>query len=111
MLIEINNFGPDATSEQIDSIRDEISDRLSRFEIHLTRVEAYFKDTNGSTRQGIDKQCKLEARLKSQPTPVVVSAEGATAERALREAADKLTTSLSRTIEKLNGYHHDVEFG
>ncbi len=100
MLIEINNFGSEATVERLNSLREEIANKLSRFESHLTRIEAYFKDANGPKKQGVDKQCKLEARLKSQPMPVVVSADGASKEQTLHDAVDKLVTLLSRTIEK-----------
>lgn len=100
MLIEINNFGSESTAEQIDSMKEEISSKLSRFENHLTRVEAYFKDANGPTRQGTDMQCKLEARLKSQSMPVVVSADGVSEEQTLHDASGKLVTLLTRIIEK-----------
>ena len=100
MLIGINNFGSEATATQINSLREKISNKLSRFESQLTRIEAYFKDANGPTKQGLDKQCKLEARLKSQPMPVVVSADGVSEEQTLHDAADKMVTLLTRIIEK-----------
>lgn len=109
MLIEINNLGSEATAEQINSLREEISKKLSRFETHLTRIEAYFKDANGPTKQGVDKQCKLEARLKSQQMPAVVSADGVSEARALHDAADKLVTLLNRIIEKSNEHRQNAK--
>ena len=92
----------EVAADQINSLREELSNKLSRFEKHLTRIEVYFTDANGPTKQGIDKQCKLEARLKSKPMPVVVSADGASKEQSLHDAVEKLTILLSRVIEKSN---------
>lgn len=108
MLIEMNSFESEATADEINSLREKISHRLSRFENHLTRVVAYFEDTNGPTRQGIDKRCKLEARLKSQSTPVVASAEGVSEERALHDAAEKLVALLTRIVDQLKEHRQNV---
>lgn len=42
-----------------------ISDELSRFSEHITRIEVHLADENGHKKGENDKRCVLEARLET----------------------------------------------
>ncbi len=106
MHIEINAHDTTVSGDTIEQFKALISDKFGRFEAHLTRIEAYLSDLNGADKHGIDKQCKLEARLTSQREPIIASAESGNMEQALHDATNKLMTSLGRHIDKLQDHHH-----
>uniref|UniRef100_A4XWR8 Ribosomal subunit interface protein n=2 Tax=Ectopseudomonas TaxID=3236654 RepID=A4XWR8_ECTM1 len=82
-----------------DRVRGRVTDKLKRFEDHLTRIEVHFNDENSHKSGGQDKRCQLEARLKGRD-PVSVSHNADQLEQALEGAIDKLGTVLERNIGK-----------
>ena len=58
----------------------------------------HFKDINGP-KQGLDKQCTLEARIAGLK-PMAVTAEGASIGQALHDATDKLVKLIRRDLKK-----------
>jgi len=80
-----------------------LSEELSRFGAHITRIEAHFSDENGQKEGHNDKLCKLEARLEGMK-PIVVSNNGNTHELAVKGAINKLKTSLDSTLGRLNNH-------
>jgi hypothetical protein len=78
-----------------------IRHELAHVETHVTRIEAYLRDTNGGKGGPGDIQCTLEARLKGQQ-PVVAKDAGDTVEQATRGAATKLKSLLDTLVGKLS---------
>jgi len=77
-----------------------ISDELSRFSKHITRVEVHLSDENGQKESLNDKRCMLEARIKAkQPIAVINHADNH--EQALSGAIDKLKASLDTIFGRM----------
>jgi len=66
-----------------------------------------FTDEN-STKGGLDKRCRLEARVAGRP-PVAVTAEAEKVAEALTKAADKLIHALDSDLGRAKDHHgHDT---
>ena len=90
----------EAFSNKLDNL---LSEALSRFSEHITRLEVHLSDENGS-KDGInDKRCLLEARLEGRQ-PIVVTQIANDYERAVHGAIDKLKSSLNTIIGRMK--HH-----
>ncbi|HEY8688243.1 MAG TPA: HPF/RaiA family ribosome-associated protein [Chitinophagaceae bacterium] len=82
---------------------DLLSEQLSRFSEHITRLEVHLSDENGN-KDGInDKRCMIEARLEGRQ-PIAVTADADTHEQSVAEAIDKLKNSLDTILGRLR--HH-----
>jgi len=104
MLIQINTDknikGSEALSSKLTGI---ISDELSRFNNHITRVEVHLSDEN-SHKSGVnDKRCVLEARLEKRK-PIAVTSQADTVELAVDGAVEKLKNSLTTIIGRLKDH-------
>jgi ribosome-associated translation inhibitor RaiA len=101
MKVQINT---DRNIEADEEITKEVGSALEaavgRFSDQITRVEVHLSDHNSQRSGANDKRCLLEARLAGRP-PTAVSHEAATMEQAIRGAADKLKSSLERTLGRL----------
>ncbi len=98
MTIQLNtdkNISGNARLENY--INELITEELSRFGEHLTRIEVHLSDENAAKDGENDKRCMLEARLKNKQ-PIAVTSHGNTVEQSLNEALDKLTASLDTII-------------
>ena len=104
MIIQINtDHTIQPTAEKNAEIESTIQHTLKRFEDYLTRVEVHFKDEN-SHKPGVnDITCTLEARPKGMD-PLVSHDSSGDLDGALRGAADKMKTLLSKEIEKKQGW-------
>ncbi|SEA98655.1 hypothetical protein SAMN05443667_11437 [Flavobacterium gillisiae] len=80
-----------------------LTEELSRFGAHITRIEAHFSDENGHKEGQNDKLCKLEARLEGMK-PILVSNHANNHELAVKGAITKLKTSLDSTLGRLNNH-------
>ncbi|MEO6167520.1 MAG: HPF/RaiA family ribosome-associated protein [Chitinophagales bacterium] len=90
----------EAFGTKLDSL---LSEELSRFSEHITRLEVHLSDENGS-KDGInDKRCLLEARLEGRQ-PIAVTGMANTYELALNSAIDKLKTSLETIIGRIKSH-------
>ncbi len=77
---------------------------LGRFRSRITRVEVHLTDENSSQKStGQDMKCVMEARLAGLQ-PLTVTGQGATVEQALDSAAEKLKTSIERTLGRLDDH-------
>ncbi|MDP4285546.1 MAG: HPF/RaiA family ribosome-associated protein [Bacteroidota bacterium] len=104
MTIQINtdkNLSVHKTFKaELDSL---LSEELSRFSEHITRLEVHLSDENGN-KQGLnDKQCIIEARLEGRQ-PIAVTDKANDYELAVSGAIKKLKTSLDTIVGKLK--HH-----
>lgn len=80
-----------------------IAEDFDRFSEHLTRIEMKLSDENADKSSQNDKRCVLEARIKGMQ-PTVVTSFADTVEKAVKEASDKLKTSLDSVMGKLRTY-------
>ncbi|MDO9147852.1 MAG: HPF/RaiA family ribosome-associated protein [Hydrogenophaga sp.] len=81
-------------------ISDEAVSRLSRFRDHITRVEVFLTDLDGSKSGVKDKRCRLEARVANRQ-PVSVTADGDKMAAAFTDAVDKLIRLLDTDLGRV----------
>lgn len=80
-----------------------LSEELSRFSEHITRLEVHLSDEN-SHKEGLnDKKCILEARLEGMK-PIAVTNIANNHEQAVEGAIDKLKTSLTTIFGRLSNH-------
>ncbi len=83
MTIQINTDNNLDVHETYQAqLKDLLSEELSRFEEHITRLEVHLSDENGSKESEDDKKCMIEARLKGRQ-PIAVSDVANTYEESL----------------------------
>ena len=102
ILINTDN-NIEGTAEMITYFKTNIENDLNRFSEHLTRIEVKIADENGEKSVGNDKRCIIEARLKGMD-PIAVTSHESTVEKAVKEASNKMKTSLEKLMGKLRGY-------
>lgn len=88
--------GVDHSSALEEHLRDRLGRVDKRFGSQITRIEAFFKDERPG-KGGVDKHCRLEARLAGME-PVVVEALQENAYDAAGEAANKLEAAIDRRL-------------
>lgn len=100
MKIQFNtDHNIDGTEEFRAPLISMISDGLSRFSSHITRIEVHLTDENSSHKEGPnDKRCMLEARLENSQ-PVAVTNTANTVEQAIEGAIDQLENLLQSKLE------------
>jgi ribosome-associated translation inhibitor RaiA len=81
-------------------VNDEALSRLSRFRDHITRLEVFLTDLDGSKSGVKDKRCRLEARVASRQ-PVSVTADGDKMATAFMDAVDKLIRALDTDLGRV----------
>jgi ribosome-associated translation inhibitor RaiA len=81
-------------------VNDEALSRLSRFRDHITRLEVFLTDLDGSKSGVKDKRCRLEARVASRQ-PVSVTADGDKMASAFMDAVDKLIRALDTDLGRV----------
>ncbi len=80
-----------------------LTEELSRFSEHITRLEVHLSDENGGKDGQNDKRCMIEARLEGRQ-PIAVTDEANDYELAVSGAIEKLKASLETIVGKLK--HH-----
>jgi ribosome-associated translation inhibitor RaiA len=85
-------------------VNDETVSRLSRFRDHITRVEVFLTDLDGSKSGVKDKRCRLEARVASRQ-PVSVTADADKMATAFIDAVEKLTRALDTDLGRVKDRH------
>ncbi len=90
----------EAFEAQLDGL---LSQELSRFSEHITRLEVHLSDENGNKQGQNDKRCMIEARLEGRQ-PIAVTANANDYELAVSAAIEKLKASLDTIVGKLK--HH-----
>lgn len=89
--------GSDRLTEEVESVLGTV---LSRFKDRITRVEVFLADENSTKKSAEDKRCTMEARLAGMQ-PIAVSHHGDTISQSIDGAADKLLSTLTRTLDRL----------
>jgi ribosome-associated translation inhibitor RaiA len=82
---------------------DLLTDELSRFSEHITRLEVHLSDENGGKDGQNDKRCMIEARLEGRQ-PIVVTANAHIHEQSVAAATDKLKNSLNTIVGRLRNH-------
>jgi ribosome-associated translation inhibitor RaiA len=81
-------------------VNDEAVSRLSRFRDHITRLEVFLTDLDGSKSGVKDKRCRLEARVANRQ-PVNVTADGDKMASVFIDAVDKLIRALDTDLGRV----------
>ncbi len=84
-------------------LKDLLTEGLSRFSEHITRLEVHLSDENGSKEGQNDRRCMLEARLEGMQ-PIAVTADAHTHEQSVEAAIDKMKTSLDTILGRLKNH-------
>jgi hypothetical protein len=77
-----------------------LTDSLARFSTHITRLEVYLADENGTKEGRNDQRCTIEARMEGLQ-PVAVTNHADTIEQAVKGATDKLKSALESILGRL----------
>ena len=81
-----------------------ITEKLSRFNHQITKLEVHLSDENGNKEGLNDKRCLLEAHVEGMPATVAKN-HAETYEQAVEGAIDKLKASLISTMGRLENHH------
>jgi len=104
MIIQLNTDRTiNGDQRHQDFFTSQISEELSRYQSHITRIEVHLKDENGKNEGLNDMHCLIEARLKGKQ-PIAVSNQADTIELAVSGAIDKLKASLKTIIGHLQNH-------
>src|SRR6476659_2515532 len=104
MTIQINTDNNlDVYETYQAQLKDILSEELSRFNEHITRLEVHLSDENGNKDSEDDKKCMIEARLKGRQ-PIAVSDVANTYDEAVNGAIDKLKISLDTILGRLRNH-------
>jgi hypothetical protein len=106
MKIQVNTDTNIEGDEQlVANIEATVNQSLSHFSSHITRVEVHLSDENGAKDVQNNKRCMIEARLEGRQ-PTAVTCEASTVSQAVAGAADRMKSSLHRTLGRLHDDHH-----
>lgn len=104
MTIQINTDNNLTVHETFEAELDSLlSEQLSRFSEHITRLEVHLSDENGSKNGLEDKRCMIEARLEGKQ-PIAVTDVADTYDNAVDGAIEKLKTSLETITGRLRAH-------
>ncbi len=104
MTIQLNTDKNLSVHEAFGTKLDDLlSEELSRFSEHITRLEVHLSDENGNKNGINDKRCLLEARLEGRQ-PMAVTALANTYELAVNSAIDKLKASLDSKLGRMRNH-------
>jgi ribosome-associated translation inhibitor RaiA len=101
MKIQINTDKTISGSEnQEDYFTSLITEKLNRFQSHISRIEVHLSDENGKKEGHDDIQCILEARIEGRD-PIAVTCEADTVKNAVSGAIDKVKISLETILGRM----------
>ncbi|GLU57450.1 HPF/RaiA family ribosome-associated protein [Dyadobacter frigoris] len=80
-----------------------LTNDLSRFSDHITRLEVHISDQNGNKDGLNDVRCKIEARMEGKQ-PIAVSNDADTSSMAVKGASDKLKSALETIVGRARSY-------
>jgi ribosome-associated translation inhibitor RaiA len=104
MKIQFNTGRNIIGSEELrTSLTSIISEELSRFNDHITRLEVHLSDEDSNKNGVNDKRCMIEARLEGMK-PIAVTNHADTQEQAVTGAVDKLKSSLNTIQGRLRNH-------
>ena len=86
-----------------NKLSSHLSEKLTRFSEHITRLEVHLSDENGHRTGPHDKKCLLEAKVEGRPA-VAVSADAQNYELAVDAAVEKLRSSLASIFGRMQNH-------
>ena len=98
MQIQVNAADVDNSDAIELRVEEEVNHALNRFTDRITRVEVHLRNLNGP-KHGIDKRCKMEARIAGLD-PLVVEQDADDLYEAIHRAAKKLERAVKHQIER-----------
>lgn len=100
MQIQVNTDhhvkGGDLLKKYVDGL---LNDSLNSFKDEVTRIEVHISDENSHKGGDDDLRCTMEARLRGLK-PIAVTHNAENIDAAIAGAADRITRSVRKTIEK-----------
>ena len=100
MQIQVNTDhnvkGGDLLIQHVEGL---LNDSLDSFKDEVTRVEVHISDENSHKGGDDDLRCTMEARLRGLQ-PIAVTYNDENIDLAISGAADRITRSVRKTIEK-----------
>lgn len=104
MTIQINTDSHIKGTENMASrFTEEINAKLNRFSEYVTLCNVYLSDENRGKQGPDDKKCNMEFRIKGQ-SPVAVSANADTLDKALSTAIGKAKNLLDSKVGQLKAH-------
>ncbi|WP_026898461.1 HPF/RaiA family ribosome-associated protein [Daejeonella oryzae] len=104
MKIQINTDNNIVGREQmVNHYETVLTDALSRFSDHITRLEVHLSDENSHKEGTEDKRCLLEARIENLK-PLAVSHNAPSLHEAVSGSIEKLKKSMDSALGKLRNY-------
>ena len=105
MTIQFNSAHSVKANEELKApIIALLTDKLSRFSQHITRLDVHLSDENGNKEGMSDKRCLLEAHMDGV-LPIVAKNHASTYELAAEGALDKLKASLNSSLKRADNHH------
>lgn len=99
MLLDIRARGVEVQEVTREHIKERLESGLERFGNRISRVQVFLEDMNGP-RGGVDKLCRIEARL-AHSNPVFVE----DSDSSLLSLIDRTTSRLIQAIERAVDRH------
>ncbi len=100
MQIQVNTDhhvkGSDLLRQHVENL---LNDSLNSFKDQVTRVEVFISDENSHKGGDDDLKCTMEARIRGLK-PIAVSYHAENINVAIDGAADRITRSVRKTVEK-----------
>ena len=100
MQIQVNTGhhikGGDLLIQHVESL---MNDSLNSFKDEVTRVEVHISDVNSHKGGDDDLRCTMEARIRGLQ-PIAVTHHAENIDMAIAGAADRITRSVRKTLEK-----------
>ncbi|MDT3739122.1 MAG: HPF/RaiA family ribosome-associated protein [Candidatus Kapabacteria bacterium] len=104
MKIQFNADKNITISEELrTSLTAKMSDELSRFDNHVSRLEVHLSDEDGKKDTLNDKRCMIEARIEGLQ-PIAVTNNAVSVEQAVAGAIDKIKSSLNTITGRLKNH-------
>jgi ribosome-associated translation inhibitor RaiA len=101
MLIKINTDNNINGGERhIAYFTEFISEALSRFSSHISRIDVHVSDENGPKEGKDDIKCVIEAKLEGI-NPIVITNHADAPENAIKGAVDRLKGKLDSVTDRL----------
>ena len=89
----------------IQYVKGLLNDSLNGFLDEVTRVEVHISDENGPKGGDDDLRCTMEARIRGMQ-PIAVTHHDENVDLAIAGAADRITRSVRKTLEKRRDAKH-----
>lgn len=100
MTIQVNTDNHIKGKEELNNyISNLYTEKLSRFNSHLTRIEVHLSDENAGKAGADDKKCNVEARLEGQD-PIFVSAQSDELNIAIHDALHKIKRAIEHSLDR-----------